>query len=47
MAERVPCKDGCYTKRALAFAKNRSAAATIPILTLTKRGVCVTSQKQN
>lgn len=25
MAERVPCKDGCYTKRALAFAKNRSA----------------------
>lgn len=46
MAERVPCKDGCYTKRALAFAKNRSAA-TIPILTLTKRGVCVTSQKQN
>lgn len=26
MAERVPCRDGCYAKRALAFAKNRSAA---------------------
>lgn len=26
MAERVPCKNGCYTKRALAFAKNRSDA---------------------